>query len=69
MYHGNAPQELTISVAPATSPSRKLTVSIERATAWAQQAYLLDPGGEEKQNQCPICMGSTVFKARTVESR
>ena len=51
MYHGNAPQELTISVALATIvvPSRKLTVSIERATALAQQAYPLDSGGEEQQ--------------------
>ena len=52
MYHGNAPQGLTISVALATtvrSPPRKLAISIERATAYAQRAYPLNSGGEEKQ--------------------
>lgn len=48
MYHGDAPQELTISAALATSPSKSLTVSIERARAQAQQAYLLYSGSEEK---------------------
>lgn len=48
MYHGDVPQELTISAALATSPSKSPTVSIERAGAQNQQAHLLYSGGEEK---------------------
>ena len=54
------------------SASRNLTVSIERARAQAQQAYLLYSGGEKKQefihdrDQRSTCMA---FRVRTVESR